>query len=374
MKRLLLALAAASAVAVAAPGDLRAAPPSDTAPTDGVVVDSPLPSAPVDDHPFGLGVGEEVTHSWALTPAGGDDVTGAGTRPDLSYTGDPGTVIEDAVTLYNLGNQQLTFAVYAADAYNGPDGALDLQTASQTPTDVGSWVRLEQELITVPPGRKLTIPFTLTIPDSARPGDHIGAILAASEAVGPDEDDQLVAVDRRTGTRLNVRVSGPLRAELAITGLAADFEAGANPIAGSMHVRYRIENRGNVRMSGTHVVSASGLFGLGRKSLGETEFSELLPGSSIDVEQSIDGVPTLFVASAEVELEPRPGGDGLTNAPSSRRSTAFAPPIAVLLVVLLAIVAVLFVRARRRHREAPVIAGEFVLAEDVEVVREHQPT
>ena len=50
-----------------------------------------------------------MIHSWALAPAGSLDPNEAGNRPNLSYTADPGAVVEDAVTLFNYGTAQLTF-------------------------------------------------------------------------------------------------------------------------------------------------------------------------------------------------------------------------------------------------------------------------
>src|SRR5262245_12940729 len=65
-----------------------------------------------------------IVHSWALAP--GDGSAEAGERPNLSYQLPPGGEVHDIVTLYNFSNVELTFRVYATDAYNNEDGSFDL--------------------------------------------------------------------------------------------------------------------------------------------------------------------------------------------------------------------------------------------------------
>ncbi len=49
---------------------------------------------------------------------------------------DPATV-EDAVTIFNYGNVQLTFRIYGTDARNNEDGQFDLLPGDDTPTAAG---------------------------------------------------------------------------------------------------------------------------------------------------------------------------------------------------------------------------------------------
>jgi hypothetical protein len=304
--------------------------------------------------------GEEIVHSFTLTP--GDDATG--NRSNLSYTADPGAVLEDSVTIFNLGNEQLTFRVYATDAFNAEDGSLSLLAGNEPPSDIGTWVTFPQDLLTVPPRQQVTMPITISVPANAAPGDHTGAILVSSEALSPDESGTPVVLDRRTGTRLLVRVSGPVRPELAIEDLSASYRQSVNPFGGSAEVTFTIQNRGNVRLSGTHAVVVKGPFGVGTKRAAAVDFPELLPGQGIEVTAIVDDVPALFLASATVELIPNPEGDGATVAPSERSTRAFAPPITVLLVALLLFFGWLARRAYRRHRGREVITEvEVILPE-----------
>ncbi len=310
--------------------------------------------------------GDEIVHSWALAPAGSDNPAEAGNRPNLSFTGDAGSEVPDAVTLYNFSNQQLNFRVYATDAFNNAEGQFDLLPGTEEPTDVGTWVTFAQDLVTVAACEQVTIPITLTIPDNASPGDHTGAVLASNEAVSSGPQGDLVTLDRRTGTRLYVRVGGTLRAELAIEELSTDYRSVLNPLSGSASVSYRIQNRGNVRLSGKHSVSVSGPFGLAKQRVAAADFPELLPGQGVDITTIVDDVPAFGLAFTTVAIEPAAGGDGIVAGDSSRKATTFAPPIAVLLVLLLLLFGLLAKRARRRHR-TEVITPNYVLVPPAEL-------
>lgn len=327
---------------------------------------SPEPAAPIVEEQ-----GNEIVHSWSLAPAGSDVDGGTGNRPDLSYVADPGSVIEDAVTLYNLSNVPLTFEVYGTDAFNDESGDFALLGTGEAPTQVGTWVGIGGRQVPVPARTQVTIPITITIPASARPGDHVGAVLAANAASSTDNDGREVTLDRRTGPRLYVRVNGPLVSELAIADIETEHSGSLNPLAGATTVSYTIENRGNIRLSGTARATVGGPFGIGERSGIDTEVADLLPGESITIEEQFDGVPTMGVVMTNIELEPS-GDDAATITSTSRSTTTFAPPIGVLLALLAVLFGWLAVRAFRRHRARAGRLPELVPLEDIEVLREHE--
>lgn len=310
----------------------------------------------------------EVVHSWALAPAGSDDPSEAGNRPNLSYTAEPGTVINDAVTLYNYGNAQLIFQIYATDAFNTPTGEIDFLPGADAPTGAGAWVALPQNVITVNAGEQATIPITITIPDGAAPGDYTGAVLASNEAVSAG-GDQVVRLDRRTGTRLLVRVNGPLTAELAVTDISTDYSPALNPLAGSATVTYVVENRGNTRLGGTATAAVGGPFGIGEVSAAPVEIPELLPGSSVTLTAEVDSVPALVLARTTIDVEPT--SEDIEASAVSATGSTLALPIGVLLVLVAMLFGVLALRAYRRHQGAD---GDIEQTEVDLIAAEHQPT
>lgn len=292
----------------------------------------------------------DIVHSWALAPTVRNPEQGSG-RPNLSYELAPGGEVTDEVTLFNYSNVQLTFRLYATDAFNNDDGDFDLLPGDQQPTALGTWVSLPQGAITMPAKTQATFPITVKVPDAARPGDYAGAVLASSRAEGTQPDGKVVGLDRRTGTRVYVRVSGRLAPALAVEGLKASYDPALNPAGGTADVQYRIVNRGNVRMSGTHRPSVAGPLGIGRTSGSEVRIPELLPGESIQVRTKLRGVLASGLAVAEVALRPDPVGSDLKSpAATERRSFALAVPVTLLAAGVALLLARRAARSYRRRQ------------------------
>ncbi len=289
----------------------------------------------------------DVVNSWALAPSG-DDPSQPGTRTDLSYDATAGATIQDNVILFNYSNVPLTFRVYATDAFNNADGGFDLLAGDKKPTDVGTWVTLPQENITLLPGTQATMPIIVKVPAGASPGDHVGAVLASSQAQGTSRDNKVVTLDRRTGTRLYVRVAGPLEPELVVTRLKATYRPALNPLDGGAKVTYRVENRGNVRLGGMQQVSIAAPFGLAKKSKPAVKLPELLPGQGVTLEASFDGVMASGLAVTKVNLDVKPVAKDVGAVPSrSSRSLTAAVPLTAVVMIL---AAWLLRRARRSYR------------------------
>ena len=294
--------------------------------------------------------GNEFVESWALGPAGSLNPDEPGNRAQLSYAADPGAVINDAVNVYNYGNVQLTFSIYATDAFDDAKGQFALLAGDKAPTDAGTWATVAQQSVSVPPGKQATIPITIKIPADATPGDHAGAVLASNVSASTNSAGAVVNFDRRTGTRMYIRVNGPLTPELAVSNVVASFNHSMNPLGGSAHLTYRVQNRGNVRLSGTATVTVTGPFGIGEKTVKLADVSELLPGGSIDVAADVADVPELFVGSTTVRVKPLGSGNIGSTKESTGTANSFAPPLGVLLVVLALLCGILVRRAYRRHR------------------------
>ncbi len=317
----------------------------------------------------------EIVHSWALAPAGTEEAGGVGNRSNLSYTADPGTVLEDAVTLYNLSNVPLVFRIYATDAFNTDDGDFDLLAADEIPVGVGSWVDMGAEQVPVDANTQVTIPITITIPENAAPGDYVGAVLAsnAAESTGPDGQRFTPRsahrdADHRAGQRR------PHRRPRHRRHLDRLLRRRSTRSSGSATVTYTIENRGNVSLDGTAQVSIGGPLGLAEQKGAPTDIPLLLPGGSVTLTEEFDSVPAFGVAVTKVQLDPTDDGDVAVSG-SSQQSITFAPPIALLLLLLALLFGLLALRAYRRHQQRDAAVSPEVQEDaDAEREPEHQPT
>ncbi|MBV8958273.1 MAG: hypothetical protein JO087_05850 [Actinobacteria bacterium] len=263
-------------------------------------------------------------------------------------------MVTDQATLFNYSNVELTFHVYATDAFNELGGEFGLLPESKKPTDVGTWVVLPQANLTLPPQKQATFPITVKIPSTARPGDHVGAILASNDALGAGPSGKLVNINRRTGSRLYVRVAGPLQPQLAISKISSSYHPRLNPLSGPVDVTYEVENRGNVRLGGQVQADASGVFGLGSKKGPKVKLlDEVLPGQKVRVKAHFKGIPATFIASAHAHVYPTTVDEGRSAKAVSRGSLSIAFPLTLIALV---IVVVLLRRARRsyeRHDNEP---------------------
>jgi hypothetical protein len=311
-------------------------PPTEPPPVDTGGVDPTDPNA------------VELVQSWAMGPSADD----FGARTELTYDVAPGDVVEDSVTIYNFGNLQMTLELYSADAFTDEDGTFSLQERVTPPTDSGSWIQFGQQAVTVPPGKQVTIPITITVPVEAAAGDHAAGLLAANTSETTDDSGKIIKLERRTGTRAYFRVAGELTPDMTVTDVTASYEQALSPLSGSAEVQFVVENRGNVRLSATPVVSISGPFGVGKKQVELDPLNNFLPGQTVTLTATVDGAPAFFLDRAEVKLVPIDPVAG--QGTESGRDTVFAPPVAALLIILALCLATLAYRAyRRRNPPSP---------------------
>jgi Bacterial protein of unknown function (DUF916) len=128
----------------------------------GVAVVSAEPSsAAVGDASFAL---KPITYDPALTV----------TKSYFVLVARPGAVIQDRIRIVNTGGRTGTAYLYPVDATTGQtSGAVYL--SRQSPRhDVGAWIRLARSTVTLGPGKDVVVPFTIRVPLSIRPGDHLG--------------------------------------------------------------------------------------------------------------------------------------------------------------------------------------------------------
>ena len=166
---------------------------------------APAPSPTPDAAPAGAAPAADGGFRWAVQPSSKEGPTG---RNYFVYDLAPGDRITDYVGISNLGTEPMTFSVYGTDAFTTDDGSFALLPASDKPTDVGSWIKFAQGRYTVQPGQRLDIPFRLTVPANATPGDHAGGVIGALAQIETDAAGQRINVDRRIAARVYLRVAG----------------------------------------------------------------------------------------------------------------------------------------------------------------------
>lgn len=232
--------------------------------------------------------------AWAIATVDGEHGQG---RPNFGYEAAPGTVITDAINVTNTGIEDLELAVYAADGFTTSSGTLDLLPAGEPSTGVGVWTVPSVMSLALEPGESIDVPFTITVPSDATPGDHTGGIITSWSTGGSGT----VESEHRSAMRIHISVPGERVAELSVGDVVVEAGAAWVPFAPvALDVTYQLTNSGNSRALGHEVVSAGGP----GSPTAATTTSEILPGSTVERVVEVAGVWPLFRVDVTVEVTP----------------------------------------------------------------------
>ncbi|WP_411699282.1 WxL protein peptidoglycan domain-containing protein [Conyzicola sp.] len=297
---------------------------------------------------------EEADVSWGVRTAANDQGTD---RQNFGYAIDPGASVADALVVSNHDTVPLDLALYGADGFTTEAGQLDVVTQDTESVALGAWIGFAADSVTVPAGESVEVPFTVTVPDNATPGDYAGAVITS---LGQPSQEQGLSVDRRLGIRIHLRVGGTLAPALTVADMRVDYAGSLNPFAaGDATVTYTLENTGNARLTAGQKVTVEGPFGMLPADAETIKTApELLPGESWEVTTRVAGVVPTFLLSATtvVTLESASSSAGdPAIAPVEATATTWAVPWALLVLLLLVaaivVATILIVRRRRRTRK-----------------------
>ncbi|WP_431884187.1 WxL protein peptidoglycan domain-containing protein [Micromonospora gifhornensis] len=292
--------------------------------------------------------------TWAVQPA---DRNGPDGRRFIERTLDPGQVVTEHLAVRNFSDSAVVFSLKAADGYLTDKGRFNMLPSNEKSVDGGTWITV-QETVTVEANGTKVVPFTITVPEDATPGDHPAGIAATVTSTGGT-----VAVESRVGFRVMLRASGTVTASVAISDLSTAYTPSWNPFsAGTLKVGYTAKNDGNVALTGTGKVSVGELFGLVKQE-DPTQVTETLPGGVQVVDTQVDGVWGLGRLKTTVSVTPAVQGGDPTGAeirPGTATVTTWIvpwPQLALLLLLGLLVLAYRVIAQRRRRRLAQLLAS-----------------
>lgn len=281
-------------------------------------------------------------------------------RSSFSYNVNPGGTAKDAMVVANRGRTPLTLGVYTADGFTTEAGGLDLRANAAKQTGIGAWVSPGATTVVVQPGKTASVPFTVSVPANATPGDYAGGIVTS---LTQPSNDPGINVERRLGIRIKLRVGGELAPALSIEDLRVSW---SGTVTGDATITYTIHNTGNAILSAQQTAAVSGPFGWFKTpatpvpgspaaasgSAGPQASPSLLPGEKWKVSVPVDDVAPYFWLTGTATLTPL-----LTDASGS--TTSLTPVTAtthgwavswLLLLAALAVVALLALTIRSRKR------------------------
>ena len=237
-----------------------------------------------------------AAEGWTVAPAGGG-------RPTFYAEGEPGTTLQDMVSVTNPTTSPVTVRLHATGV-------------PITFADTG---------VRVPSRTRADIPFTVNVPTTAAPGDHTATIVARD------------AKGREATVRLQLRVSGPELSAVTVEHVA---------IHGN-RITYELVNRGTTPLTPKLAVHATGIFGTLLDRTPRTLPVQLPPGQRLKLTEPWPDPPTLDAVDLRLTVTATGGTHDTANA-----STRFVPWGAVAGAggALTATAALLLIRLRLRLR------------------------
>lgn len=186
---------------------------------------------------LGLGVAGSIVAAQALTvsPA----------RMELEAV-DPGTTVEKEFLLVNEQSAEETF--YLSVQNFEAQGESGTPSFSEGKDGLASWVKTTNK-VTIKPGERMKVPFTIAVPQNAEAGGHFAAIFLTTTPPSATEGGQ-VAIGAKIGMLVLLTVSGDIKEEGGIRSFTID---GGSRFVSSLPVTfaYRFSNGGNDRVKPT---------------------------------------------------------------------------------------------------------------------------
>ncbi|MEO3857828.1 DUF916 domain-containing protein [Acrocarpospora sp. B8E8] len=293
------------------------------------------------------------TLTWSVQPANQQGPDG---RRWIERTLDPGQSVTEHLAVRNFSDGAAVFALKAADGYLTDKGRFNMLQSDRSSVDGGTWIKVQDE-VTVGAKETKVVPFTITVPRDASPGDHPAGIAATvTSARGT------VAVESRVGFRVMMRATGTITAAVAVDNLTATYEQPWNPFsAGTIRVKYTATNKGNVAVTGTGGVTVTDLTGLAERDA-KTGVEQIFPGDSREIETRIAGVWALGPLSTSVTVSPSVQGGAPSGALVERAAVDVTvwtlpwPQLALAALLGTLLLSFRTITRRRRQRLADLLA------------------
>ncbi|MDR1294594.1 MAG: hypothetical protein LBK59_06505 [Bifidobacteriaceae bacterium] len=282
---------------------------------------------------------ENPTITWAVEPG---DANGPDERVWIELSLDAGATVTEHLVVRNFSKIEVTFKLAAADAYFTDAGRFNMLSSDKPSVAAGTWITVEPQ-VTVPAEGEVVVPFTVTVPENATPGDHPAGIAASVHNTSSSEDGGAeLGLESRVGFRVVTRVTGEMRPEIKLAEVRGSYQVSWNPFRpGRLNVEYQAENTGNIELSFTDQVPGSEA----------VERGPLYPGESREV--ALDGIDAWpwFVARVELTVTPTVAEDGVEADPIVTTVSVTAIPWPQLtLSVGVGLILTAFLVGRRRSR------------------------
>ena len=175
----------------------------------------------------------------------------------FAYYLEPGEAVTDYVTILNDGEMTVTVRLYLAGANTAIGGSASFG-AQGDENDTTAWISANLDDLTLEPGERRTLPFTVSVPAGTRSGDYTVGMVTELVSSENDEQDReegqsfLLEVVTRVAVAVVVTVEGERTPGLEVLDivLVDQSELGARFFL-------TVQNTGNVMLQGRGTITVS---------------------------------------------------------------------------------------------------------------------
>ncbi len=131
--------------------------------------------------------------------------------PFFDYSLNPGDTVSDVIKVYNETTLPITVYPIAINFTSGDDeaGIPNFYSAAQyNPSGLSRWISFPKDPITLKPGERSNLLFSIYVPLDGDPGGHYGGIIFSSTP--PEERAGTVGVGEQLAAIMLLRVSGDI--------------------------------------------------------------------------------------------------------------------------------------------------------------------
>lgn len=280
------------------------------------------------------------------------------TQSIFIYELEPGHHVTDGVLVFNSTQQTQNVSVYAVDSVLSSDGAFACAQQVEAKKDVGSWITLDQNTVSLAPNTSQEVPFTVAVPENAGVGEHDGCI-AIQSAANNSTTSGGVALSFRSAIRVAITVPGQIHKQLTL----ASVGLGGLQKNDTYRVTPTAKNDGNVSLDTKVNVKLVSIFGTTAVTTEGTY--PVLPHSeaswNFELKRPFWGgvyralVMVSYNGNTNTELGQQQNANTVTKQMYSRYFIAMPAPLAALaeaavLLAVLVVIAGFVVKGRRSRR------------------------
>jgi len=174
----------------------------------------------------------------------------------LEISGDPGQEVSGEFILFNEQGESKTF--YSSFANFEAQGETGTPTFVPGNDGLAAWIETVSK-ITLEAGERITVPFTIKIPQDTDPGGHFAAVFWSATPPQAEGEGQ-VSVATKLGVLILLRVSGEIEEGGGILKFGAENE---QKFFNSLPVNlvFRFQNSGNDRVKPEGEITIKNIFG-----------------------------------------------------------------------------------------------------------------